>query len=401
MHSPEHSPLGASSADRWMNCPGSVAFVATLPRQPETADMMAGTAAHTVAQLCLGNGRDADSYIGDVIDGTRHEFTDDDAAAVQTYLDHCRELTRDGRAAQVAIEKRFKLAAFDPMLWGRNDYSAIVPVERCLHVVDYKHGVGTLVRPEENRQLKYYALGALLEGGADVERVAITVAQPRSYQSGEPIRTWQTTPDALIEFGFELAAAAAATRAPDAPLVCGDWCDTCPGAGACSALYESALSAAGLSADAPHAEPAPPAAMSAAELGARLETADRLALWLRAVRSFAYAEAMRGRAPEGHKLVAKRGRRAFADGTAAAVAALDTFDTLGVADVFESKPISPAKLEKLVGKKVAAGFIKGHLAQPTAGLTLVPLSDKRNAEMPPQLSELEPINLPDEVNDYD
>ena len=37
MEQPAHSPLGASSAERWMNCPGSTALikVLTLPETDE------------------------------------------------------------------------------------------------------------------------------------------------------------------------------------------------------------------------------------------------------------------------------------------------------------------------------------------------------------------------------
>lgn len=392
MQNAGHSPLGASSAHRWTMCPGSVALVATLPPQPESADMRAGTAAHHVAQVCLETGRDADAFIGDIIADTRHEFTDDDAAAVQTYVDHCRELTRDGRAV-ASVEQQFQLAQYDAELWGRNDFLCVVPSERCLHVVDYKHGVGQLVKPEENKQLKYYALGALLNGAEHVERVAITVAQPRSYAAGEPIRTWQTTPDALIEYGFELAAAAAETRKPNAALVCGDWCETCPAAGACPELHRQALAVADLTLATADADTPAPERMTAAELGRRLAQADRLALWLRAVRAYGYGEALRGRAPDGFKLVAKRGRRAFEDGAAAATDALEVFPQLTVSDVFVSKPISPAQLEKIVGKKPATAFIAERLSQAPTGFSLAPLSDKREAATPPPLSEFEPVNF--------
>ncbi|MBO8865195.1 DUF2800 domain-containing protein, partial [Staphylococcus aureus] len=39
MNKPLHSPLGASSADRWIHCPGSVALIKALdlPRSDRSA----------------------------------------------------------------------------------------------------------------------------------------------------------------------------------------------------------------------------------------------------------------------------------------------------------------------------------------------------------------------------
>lgn len=394
---PEHSPLGASSAHRWMNCPGSVALVASLPAQPENADMRAGMAAHWVAEECLRTGADADQFVDTEIAFIKHVFTEDDAVAVQAYLDFCRELTADDRAKYVGIEQRFHLSGLDAALWGRNDFCAYVTAEKALYVVDYKHGIGRFVSPEENRQIMYYGLGALLElaeSGLDVEHVVLVVAQPRSYQSTDAVRQWQTTPGRLLDYGLELMAAAQATRQPDAPLVCGDYCDTCPAAGACPALYESAIAAAGLTPGGEHKEPPAPETLSPEELGRRLELAETLRIWLRAVTAYAHGEAMRGRVPGGHKLIEKGGgRRAFADPAAAVLEATEEFEGYQLSHFLVTKPVSPAQLEKVVGKKNAAAFLEKRLAVKPKTFALVPLSHKGDAVAPPALSEFEPIDI--------
>lgn len=386
-----HSPLGASAAHRWLNCPASVALIATLAEQPETPDMRAGTAAHEVAEKCLRSGTDADTYIDETVNG--HCITEEDACAVQVYLDWFRELTRDGRAEHVSIERSFHLAKLDAQFWGRNDCSAYIPEERTLYVGDYKHGVGMYVSPVDNKQLKYYGLGALLAHPmTPIERVVLAIVQPRSYQDGDGVRMWQTTPLELMEYGLELRAAAKATREPNAPYVCGEYCETCPAAGACPALYSKALEAAGISSA--DETPKEPGALSAEELGRRLELADMLRLWLNRVQSFAFGEAMRGRLPDGRKLIQKGdGRRAWADGAAMLVDALDTFNGVKLQHLVKSKPVSPAQLEKVVGKKAAAGFIEGRLKAKPPAYALVPLSHKGEPVTPPALSEFEPIDI--------
>src|SRR6266851_7136009 len=61
---PEHSPLGASSAERWMNCSGSV-YLSKVIREinafyeGDTEYRTAGVMAHKVAAHCLNNDIDA------------------------------------------------------------------------------------------------------------------------------------------------------------------------------------------------------------------------------------------------------------------------------------------------------------------------------------------------------
>ena len=63
-----HSELGASSCERWWNCPGSVAASRGMPNRSSPAAEL-GTAAHEVAELCLRNGQDALEYVGRTVNG--------------------------------------------------------------------------------------------------------------------------------------------------------------------------------------------------------------------------------------------------------------------------------------------------------------------------------------------
>jgi hypothetical protein len=385
-----HSKLGASSAKRWLACPGSVALCAGIPSK-DSKYSREGSCAHAIAEDCLRRGQHAATWAGK----THPEFPDiklthELLRHVQTYCTHVRML--NGADCETRIESGFWLADIDADLFGTNDAIVFQRRTGALHVLDYKHGAGVKVFAERNPQLMYYGLGALLEFGSAVKSVTLHVVQPRCG-NGAP-ESWTCTPAELLEFAKVLEAGAAATRQPNAPLVAGSHCQFCPASATCPQLYAEAQRTA--SAEFADTGEAPnPIAMSAEELGRRLAQAEILKTWIAAVERFAMAEAMAGRLPLGRKLVATSPRRAWADGTLAMRQALRHFDGLSESAVFETKPISPAQFEKLIGKKLAGEFMQPFLAEPKQGFALVAASDKRAAVTPPADAEFENLEESD------
>lgn len=86
-----HSILGASSAGRWMKCPGSVRLCKGLPNVSSEA-AKEGTAAHWFAEQCLKRKCDADYFLGTVREG--YTCTPEMAAHVQVYLDAVRAVMK-------------------------------------------------------------------------------------------------------------------------------------------------------------------------------------------------------------------------------------------------------------------------------------------------------------------
>lgn len=384
----QHSTLGASSAKRWLNCPGSVALCATVPAKPDTIYSREGSCAHAIAEDCLKRGQHALTWNSK----THPEFPEvkinfEMLRHVETYCNYVRGFT--GANCETRVESGFWLADIDADLFGTNDAIVFNHGTGALHVFDYKHGAGVKVLAEENPQLMYYGLGALLEFGTAVKTITLHVVQPRCG-NGAP-EDWTCTPADLLAFAKVLEAGAAATRRADAPLCAGEWCQFCPAAASCPKLYEEAQRVA--SEDFADTGEAPaPATLSTAELGARLAKADLLKAWIKAIEAHAYAEALAGRLPDGRKLIATSGRRAWNDGELAMRQALRSFDGIGESDLFERKPISPAQFEKLIGKKQAADFVKPYLAEPKKGYALVSASDKRPAVTPPPDAEFENLD---------
>src|SRR5260370_42488567 len=91
-----HSPLGFSGAERYFNCPGSVALIVALPPDDLPADpdyTKAGTAAAAAWAWCLREGADAWEAAGQEWEGSW--LTPDDMEAGQFYLDTVRQVRAD------------------------------------------------------------------------------------------------------------------------------------------------------------------------------------------------------------------------------------------------------------------------------------------------------------------
>lgn len=220
---PEHSEHGASSTDRWWNCPASVALSRTLPNE-ESEYAKEGTRAHALAALCLDWHQDATEYVGRHVLGV--EVDAEMAEHVQVYLDQCRTVIKwTAKPTNYAIERRFDLSKFGPPapMYGTADFVAWSA--GTLYVIDLKYGQGVQVQAAGNPQLKYYALGAMLSlpDGVSVTNVKAMIVQPRA-PGGPAIRSTDLDPLDLVEWSAELLQRAAATLEPDAPFVPGEWC---------------------------------------------------------------------------------------------------------------------------------------------------------------------------------
>jgi hypothetical protein len=221
-----HSPIGASSMHRWVNCPGSVQL---SENQPSTAGEAAkeGTLAHSCAEMILAGAK------GEV------PFKDDEMQEhVDAYVEFLRVETHD--ATYFGVEKGFQLIRINPKLFGTCDAVAYFAKERLLRIYDFKYGK-TKVDVEENEQLMYYALGALQTFEFHVEEIELVVVQPRKPIRGQIVRRWRFNAyPKMNDFASLLYTAAKATEAPNAPLLAGDWCYWCNARNICPAKHDEA-----------------------------------------------------------------------------------------------------------------------------------------------------------------
>lgn len=356
-----HSKIGASSMERWENCPGSVAKSIGVPNR-SSAYAEEGTLAHEHAAGVL-EGKPLPSDIDDEMLENIKIYTD---YVIRTY----GEASGDG--CFLNVEQRFNLEEIHPGLFGTADAVVYDADKKILHVIDLKYGKGVPVDVEDNRQLKYYALGAMLANKVPVSSVHMTIVQPRCAHEKGPIRTSIITPIDLLDFAADLKDAAIRTEKPDAPLVPGDWCRWCPASPLCPVLKNKAQAVAKIEFSPVAETPYDPEVLSNT-----LDWLDRLDAWIKSTREFAYQEAEAGRLPPRYKLVAKRASRKWKDESNLK----DDLSIFGLTDeqIFEAPSIkSPAQLEKVLSKEQ-----KPHLESLTvsisSGFTLVHESDKRPA----------------------
>lgn len=226
-----HSLLGASSMHRWSVCPGSVRLSADAPPVTNAA-AEEGTEAHAYAAWCIdpeaGGRRPYKTHFLEY--GASNEMID----CVAHYYDYVYD-NFDGAPDLLMVEQRFDLSGVHPGCFGTADAVIWKPAAETLVVVDYKHGKKR-VHAQDNPQLMYYALGALLNVRLPAKRVRMVIAQPRC--GGEPIAEWEIDAADLLDFRMDLVRYARATAAPDAPLVPGDHCFFCPAGQTCPAQRE-------------------------------------------------------------------------------------------------------------------------------------------------------------------
>lgn len=194
-----HSPLGASSASRWLRCPGSVPLSVGIDDQDDDTFSKPGTAAHALAANCLTQRAEAWTMIGATLLGTGIKVDKEMADAVQVYLDAIREQHPDRDQGNSWIERHFRCPSIHEKFFGTADFVYLDAANKTLHVWDFKYGAGIVVEVGKNVQCMYYAAGALedLDLWMKVERVVLHIAQPRAFHSDGPTREWSISTNAL------------------------------------------------------------------------------------------------------------------------------------------------------------------------------------------------------------
>ena len=404
----DHSRLGASKAERWMNCAGSVQMSEGIPDK-QTIYSAEGTAGHEVAARALSSDRDADFWLGEKFQRDEFEIEIDEemVEAIQVYLDyvHEREELLD---ADLLIEQTFSLAVLDPPddMFGTADAVLVVAGGQFLEIVDLKLGVGVVVDPEENAQLMYYALGALITLQHQLttrpERIKATIVQPRAHHPDGPVRTFEFTYERLVAFKKTLFEKAERTQDENAPLAPGSWCRFCPAQPTCPAMRKHAVVLAQTEFDdLPTVDIPGPEHLTLDQIVEVLEKGHIVEDWLRAVRLHAQMLLEAGEVVPGWKLVERRATRKWTDPNDR-----DEIEAWalkqGITDAFHDPKLkSPAQIEKEIkkclphGKKNTAPIVlekSGFVSKVSSGNTIAPTKDAR-PELPSTRDEFE--SLPD------
>lgn len=370
-----HAKLSPSSSERWIKCPGSVRLSdvalaeGRIKPAGETAFSREGSIAHALADQVLTNGGDAFEYEGKQLpDYPDHTIERDMCTHVQAYVDFVK-LEASGKNCELRVEQRVEFTDWVPDGYGTSDAVIIGPNK--ITCIDLKYGKGVKVDAFENTQAILYALGAW-QGLKKSERKGIKAVRMVIYQPRlDHVDEWEIDTDSLLRWGERIAQAAEEAQLDDARIVAGDGqCRWCPVAPICKANYELLHKVVGDDFD----NLTPANLLSDDDLRKALDAKASIVAWLSAVEDHVKAHLESGQAFPGFKLVRGRSVRAWKDEGEAA----DTLEMLLDDAAYERKLLTPAKAEKVLGKKLSAG-IQELIVKPEGKPTLVPESDPRQS----------------------
>ena len=351
-----HALLSASSAHRWLACPPSAVAAEAYPEQ-DTEFTREGTLAHEVAELYARGDRTAP--------GT--ETTREMIECAIGYREYIQEQIKvDG--AIVLLEQRVDFSPWVPDGFGTCD--CIIIQDDVLTIIDYKYGQGVPVSAEGNPQMKLYALGALNDYGIayDVHQVEMHIYQPRLNN----ISDCSLMVEDLLEWAEKTVKPTAAKAIKGkGQYSAGEWCKFCPHAGRCRQLTKTCteyIETHGIRAAVPVLAPHEVAEVLAME--------PLVTLWLKRVKQQALTDLMDGKEVPGWKVVeGKLGNRKWTD----ELAVMHALELNGYSedDITETKLLSPAAMDKSIGKKKVAELLTDLIDRSPGAPTIVPASDKR------------------------
>ena len=359
-----HALLSASSSHRWLACPSSAVAAEAYPQQ-DTEFTREGTLAHEIAEwVASGNSKNKTFPKGQ--DGSVDREMLECAHAYRDYIQEQKKLD----TAHVLLERKVDFSPWVPDGFGTCD--CIILQGDTMTIIDYKYGVGVPVSAKDNPQLKLYALGALNDYGFafDVTKIEMHIFQPRINN----VSVDTCTVDELLAWAEKTVKPTAAKAAQGkGGYKAGEHCRFCPHGGKCRALSTYCtefVETHDLRVGVPKLAPFEVAEVLAME--------PVIALWLKKVKEQALATMLEGGEVPGYKVVeGKLGNRKWTDEKQVAEALQGA--GYGLEEITETKLLSPAAMDKAIGKKKAAELLADLIDRSPGAPIIAPENDKRPA----------------------
>lgn len=373
--------LNPSSADRWTTCTASPQFILDnwdrIPASTDTVYNQAGTAAHEVGASLLQNRPVGETPVPVDAEMLTHGWN---------YMDYVLSLRQKG--SRMLVEQKLPL-------WYMPTRNCIVDAAvvnpDSLHIVDYKYGEGVVVHPERSLQATIYAqtIGAsMLPFPDDSFAVFVHIYQPRG-RAGEtgPGHVWETTWGEINYISADIQQKATTIKIhsespKDAEVVFAPSdkaCQWCPAKGFCTARQAS-LAEGFEVLDALTPLPKPGSSVITMDQVQRILThKDGMVSWLNDVEAWAQDFLRSGGKIPGFKLVTSRGGNRYWTDPMKAFGLLLKDTILKRHEVIEEKTISPAAVEKLIGKNKFSIELSALIAKAPGVPVLAPESDKRES----------------------
>lgn len=339
--------MGSSTAERVINCPGSVSRVARSPRQPTSEAAAKGTAQHAVIEHILINGGAPADFLGTESAGVTitEEMVENLGFALQS-----AELLLEPYDGYQFIEQR--VTHTPELVFGTGDVVAISKDGKRALFADHKFGY-VEVEPHNYQNKFIAAVGlrddaiigydadgpyALTELLADVEEFELAIIQP----AFDPAHTTRVVSREEIEtFIHTIDLALTQSASPDAPLQIGKWCGYCPAKLTCEAWLERHNDLIDIL---KHGE-----AWAHKNIAAILDAGHDFLPLYEAAKERARHELDNARKVPGWMLGTPKSRQSWNDDLSTPNI-LASLRGLGLGDDKIVKPITPAAAKKLVGK---------------------------------------------------
>lgn len=370
-----HAILSPSGAERWLNCTPSARLELTFPdRAGQAAEE--GTLAHSLGELLIKFKLDRIKkfvfeqelqVIRDhrLYDHSMEEHAENYALYVLEQLAAAQAKTKD---SILFTEQKLDLTSYIPEGFGTSDI--VIIADGTMHVIDLKYGKGVPVSAVNNRQMRLYALGALVqfEQIYDISQVSMTIYQPRL----DSISTWTIPVEELTSWAKdELIPRAALAFDGKGDFVPGKHCQFCKARAVCRAFADHNLVIT------KHEFKAPDL-LEDEEVSDIMDRAKLFQNWLTSVEDYALDMAVNyNKQWPGYKVVEGRSNRKYMDESAVLTKLKDNgFDLDKVAP---REVLGITAMEKEVGKKSFGEMLAALIIKPSGKPTLAPLSDKRAA----------------------
>ena len=378
----EHSPLGGSGANRWINCAGSFLLHRKNLKQGTHEDIPSeyaerGTGAHELAAICVAESREPFEFIGEEFNGYKVGFPDGiEPDAVAIYVEECERLIDRGNPREkVLIEETLHLPQIHPLLKGTVDFGIFSPA-RGVFLRDYKNGEGVGVAARGNPQLLYYAFLMAMEfpwlrAGPRDTRFSLGIVQPNFYGIFEEPDIWETDLGTVLDWGHNvllprMQELTERTEAQEQDFKSGEHCQFCPVMLECPLLQKAFLDYADQSEDFIEM-------LTDEQLDAFYAQRENARRFMKALETTVYHRLVTGAEIPSGKLVEKRTARKWKPGASTAIKA-----ALGDKAMTKPEIKSPAQIEKLSsrGKELA---LEWAFKPGDGALSLAPLTDPRPA----------------------
>jgi hypothetical protein len=196
-----------------------------------------GTLVHQISEIIMKDRLDGDITLEDYWLGKVESVEDFEIEIDQEMIDCARTYTEYVQAkakeldGKLLIEEQVSIDEITDSCWGTAD--AIILAKDKICVIDLKSGKWP-VKPENNYQLMIYGLGALSRYGDTDTKIELTIVQPRGVKKEKAVKTWETTAENLVNWGYDFLKPRAEACFEESPgYVFGDHCKFCNGRSLC------------------------------------------------------------------------------------------------------------------------------------------------------------------------